>query len=325
MLILVERECVKTGRRAEHACVTWTLDGRAFIIHNQDELVKTILPRIFQRSKFASFTRKLYRWGFRQVFTDGAAKKSDQKDLIFANENFQRDNKSLMANMRSTTAEGVRRDPTLRQRTGSPKTSSDEKNKPTAPTETSGLSSPIPLNSNQGGQLTLREDILALLASQSAMPRPVASALPAPAFQQASFGGPDLSLLNSLPVLTNIIAQQQGTFETPHQNTLLASLLMSAGEREPSMPLTTQHHLLASNTYAMNPSIQPRLQDVFAAYLQQQQDQDAAARVRQLLVSLLSQSNQYLSVPIRGQNNPSASDQSHTDANRDATRASKKL
>jgi hypothetical protein len=50
--------------------------------------------------KFSSFTRKLYRWGFRQV-NRGVG---PDDPLIFGNENFQRDNAELMANMRSTTS-----------------------------------------------------------------------------------------------------------------------------------------------------------------------------------------------------------------------------
>jgi HSF-type DNA-binding len=90
------------------AAVGWTLDGRAFIIRNKDDLVKGLLPMFFRQGKLASFTRKLYRWGFRQVSVspDGL---SSKKKMIFGHEWFQRDNKQLMASMRSITAAGTRR------------------------------------------------------------------------------------------------------------------------------------------------------------------------------------------------------------------------
>ena len=49
-------------------CVAWKHDGKAFTINDKDNLTKHLLPMFFQQeSKFVSFTRKLYRWGFRRV------------------------------------------------------------------------------------------------------------------------------------------------------------------------------------------------------------------------------------------------------------------
>ena len=58
------------------------------------------MPRFFKATKLASFTRKLYRWGFRQI-NRGSTSPTDP--MIFSNDNFHRDHKYLMANMRSTT------------------------------------------------------------------------------------------------------------------------------------------------------------------------------------------------------------------------------
>jgi len=55
--------------------------------------------------KFQSFTRKLYRWGFRQV-NRGIG---PDDPIIFGNEHFQRDDEELMVKMRSTTAASNRR------------------------------------------------------------------------------------------------------------------------------------------------------------------------------------------------------------------------
>lgn len=60
---------------------------------------------LYRATKFQSFTRKLYRWGFRQV-NRGIG---PDDPIIFGNEHFQRDDEELMVKMRSTTAASNRR------------------------------------------------------------------------------------------------------------------------------------------------------------------------------------------------------------------------
>jgi hypothetical protein len=110
MLTYVEREYSTPGigNDVDRAAVGWILDGRAFIIRSKDDLVKGLLPMFFRQGKFASFTRKLYRWGFRQVSVSPDCV-SGKREMIFGHEWFQRDNKQLMASMRSITAAGTRR------------------------------------------------------------------------------------------------------------------------------------------------------------------------------------------------------------------------
>ena len=81
-------------------CVAWTHGGSAFVVQDPDAFTKDVVPRFFKATKFASFTRKLYRWGFRQI-NRGSTSPTDP--MIFSNDNFHRDHKYLMANMRSTT------------------------------------------------------------------------------------------------------------------------------------------------------------------------------------------------------------------------------
>ena len=81
-------------------CVAWDHGGAAFVVHDADAFTKDVIPRFFKATKFASFTRKLYRWGFRQT-NRGSVNPVDP--MIFSNDNFHRDHKYLMANMRSTT------------------------------------------------------------------------------------------------------------------------------------------------------------------------------------------------------------------------------
>lgn len=109
LLTYVDQEYKTKGANADNTSISWILDGRAFIIRSKEDVVKQLLPMFFRQAKFASFTRKLYRWGFRQVSVAQERSSSNRREMIFGHEFFQRDNKSLMARMRSVTAAGTRR------------------------------------------------------------------------------------------------------------------------------------------------------------------------------------------------------------------------
>jgi HSF-type DNA-binding len=102
----VERECARTGKREKDESIGWVLDGKAFVIRNKDRFCKTWVPIFFGQAKMSSFTRKLYRWGFRKV--NLAPDASSPSALYFGSENFQRDNKRLLSRMRSITAAKTR-------------------------------------------------------------------------------------------------------------------------------------------------------------------------------------------------------------------------
>jgi hypothetical protein len=108
MLAYVDKENKRSGGDPEKLCISWILDGRAFIIRSKEEMAKQLLPMFFRQSKFPSFTRKLYRWGFRQVSVVQHSS-TNRRDMIFGHEFFQRDNKAMMGRMRSVTAAGTRR------------------------------------------------------------------------------------------------------------------------------------------------------------------------------------------------------------------------
>ena len=96
MMTYAEAQCATDP----NFCVAWTHGGSAFVVQDPDAFTKDVVPRFFKATKFASFTRKLYRWGFRQI-NRGSTSPTDP--MIFSNDNFHRDHKYLMANMRSTT------------------------------------------------------------------------------------------------------------------------------------------------------------------------------------------------------------------------------
>jgi hypothetical protein len=48
--------------------ISWSPEGRSFVVHNPALLVKEALPLFFEKPlKYTSFTRKLHRWGFVKV------------------------------------------------------------------------------------------------------------------------------------------------------------------------------------------------------------------------------------------------------------------
>jgi hypothetical protein len=46
--------------------IAWTPDGKSFTILRPSVFASEILPKFFKDSKYASFTRKLHRWGFQR-------------------------------------------------------------------------------------------------------------------------------------------------------------------------------------------------------------------------------------------------------------------
>jgi hypothetical protein len=109
LLIYVERTVAASGKRSETAPIAWILQGRAFVIRDRAKLVEDWLPKFFPRGKFQSFTRKLYRWEFRQVNLPQETSSKSDKEQYFAHPCFQRDKRELMMYMRSVTAARTRR------------------------------------------------------------------------------------------------------------------------------------------------------------------------------------------------------------------------
>lgn len=103
MLVDVERTS-STGNASTNTspAIGWTQDGSTFVIRAKEQFTRDILPVFFGESKFASFTRKLYRWGFRQLGAFTKGKKN--RELIFGHEYFHRDKKELIVNMKSAAS-----------------------------------------------------------------------------------------------------------------------------------------------------------------------------------------------------------------------------
>ena len=109
MLMLIHIEKVFSKRdMLQKAPVGWAMQGRAFVIRDREALIRRWLPLFFRHAKFPSFTRKLYRWGFRQISTPRGFDSSSNRELYFFNQNFNKHKKWRMSKMESTTAESKR-------------------------------------------------------------------------------------------------------------------------------------------------------------------------------------------------------------------------
>ncbi|EGZ24992.1 hypothetical protein PHYSODRAFT_285011 [Phytophthora sojae] len=71
------------------AVLRWTPDGRAFEIHDMDEMMARVLPKYFKHSKYTSFQRQLNYFNFRKWT------KSKAVVCTFSNDFFLRDQPEL--------------------------------------------------------------------------------------------------------------------------------------------------------------------------------------------------------------------------------------
>merc|ERR1711862_37650 len=65
--------------------ITWLPEGNAFIVINEKEFTKYVLPICFELMKFESFVKRLFRWGFR------ALNRLGRRNQVFYHKFFLRD------------------------------------------------------------------------------------------------------------------------------------------------------------------------------------------------------------------------------------------
>ena len=83
---------LEAKKNGEDHIVSFTPNGTAFVIHDEEAFLKTIVPRYFKQTNIASFRRQLYLYGF--------AKCSEGRFRGFAHVNFHRDRPDLLRMIR---------------------------------------------------------------------------------------------------------------------------------------------------------------------------------------------------------------------------------
>lgn len=81
-LIFFRRLHTMINNEAHSGCIVWLSDGLGFAIPSKQAFANNILGRYFGPSKFASFTRRLKRWGFSRR-GDSYSHSQFKRDMVF--------------------------------------------------------------------------------------------------------------------------------------------------------------------------------------------------------------------------------------------------
>ncbi|XP_075559825.1 uncharacterized protein LOC142591373 isoform X2 [Dermacentor variabilis] len=76
--------------------ISWSSSGQSFIIHNQIQFAKELLPLYFKHSNMASFIRQLNMYGFRKVANIDQGLRSDREEIEFFHNFFIRGQECLL-------------------------------------------------------------------------------------------------------------------------------------------------------------------------------------------------------------------------------------
>ncbi|KAF4520330.1 hypothetical protein B566_EDAN004390 [Ephemera danica] len=85
------------------------MDGTSFIIHNQAQFCRELLPLYYKHNNMASFVRQLNMYGFhKKVSVDAGGLKLDKDEMEFAHPCFMRSHAYLLDNIKRKIAESTR-------------------------------------------------------------------------------------------------------------------------------------------------------------------------------------------------------------------------
>ncbi|KAM9034913.1 heat shock factor protein 1-like [Sarcophilus harrisii] len=97
---------------ATDALVSWSPSGRSFLVFDQAQFAKDLLPLYFKHNHMASFVRQLNMYGFHKVvhFPQGLAKKAQRDPVEYQHPDFLRGREQLLESIkrRAPNASGAR-------------------------------------------------------------------------------------------------------------------------------------------------------------------------------------------------------------------------
>ncbi|TKA32961.1 hypothetical protein B0A49_13945, partial [Cryomyces minteri] len=81
--------------------IRWSDDGNSFLVLNEDEFAKTLIPDLFKHNNYASFVRQLNMYGFHKKVglnanSMAAAEKKDKQPSEYSNRYFKRARPDLL-------------------------------------------------------------------------------------------------------------------------------------------------------------------------------------------------------------------------------------
>ncbi|XP_045625700.1 heat shock factor protein isoform X3 [Procambarus clarkii] len=81
--------------------ISWTQNGRSFIIQNQAKFARELLPQYYKHNNMASFVRQLNMYGFHKVVSaDSGGLRVERDEMEFAHQHFLRGQESLIENIK---------------------------------------------------------------------------------------------------------------------------------------------------------------------------------------------------------------------------------
>nr|1HKS_A Chain A, HEAT-SHOCK TRANSCRIPTION FACTOR [Drosophila melanogaster]1HKT_A Chain A, HEAT-SHOCK TRANSCRIPTION FACTOR [Drosophila melanogaster] len=77
--------------------ICWTKDGQSFVIQNQAQFAKELLPLNYKHNNMASFIRQLNMYGFHKITSiDNGGLRFDRDEIEFSHPFFKRNSPFLL-------------------------------------------------------------------------------------------------------------------------------------------------------------------------------------------------------------------------------------